>query len=163
MNDLPDCEIRGEAVVVDVKQHGYIFLVFDSPRRHSRTAMVTRLLSAATASPYTASNRDLPIKWSLNSDQMPRIIRFENISDPYSAQDIGPEAFADGLGARGATIYVEVEKTKSDVSFGSVASAIPWVKNPKDPFYNETYRDMKEVNPVSQSLSIYDFISGESK
>lgn len=60
MNDLDKCSVRGEAVVVDIKGKGLLFLIFDMPGARSITEMPRSVLGAASSDPLHATNAALP-------------------------------------------------------------------------------------------------------
>jgi len=154
MNDLSDCYIKGEAVVVDIPRHGSLFLVFDVPNKQSRTEMVRSVLEPVSSDPMRASNDDLPAQWSLTVDQMPMIVRFKNQSDPFSVTEVDPGNLSSELGAGVSLSSVEVQKTSENLTFGSVEKAIPWIGNAQFSFYRNS-----SENPLSETLTTSTFIS----
>jgi hypothetical protein len=154
MSATSRCDINGEAVVVDVPGRGSLFLVFDVPKKRSRTAMVWSVLGPVTSDPMGASNEDLPERWFLDVDHMPMMVRFADPADPFSVREVDPGYLPSEMGAGVRLISVEVQKSKEKVTFGKVEKAIPWIASPGFSFYRNS-----SENPLSETLTPSRFIS----
>lgn len=154
MNDLSDCLIDGEAVVVDIPQHGNLFLVFDVPLKRSRAEMVRSLLTPVSADPMRVSNDDLPAQWFLTEDQMPMMVTFKDPRNPFSVTLVDPKNLSGKMGPGVSLTSVKVQKSSEDVTFGKVENVIPWIRNPKFDFYRNS-----PENPLSETLTPSRFVS----
>lgn len=154
MNDLDKCSVRGEAVVVDIKGKGLLFLIFDMPGARSITEMPRSVLGAVTSDPLHATNATLPKHWALQVDQMPLMVKFRDINDGYTVQQVDPEHLEASFGPNVKLVSVEVETTDAPITKGVIQRYIPWVMLKKDPFYKITI-----TNQFSQTLSQSRFTS----
>jgi hypothetical protein len=154
MNDLSDCKIKGEAVVVEIPHHRSLFLVFDAPGKRSQAEMVRSLLAPVSADPLQAWNYDLPARWRLTDEYIPLMVTFKDQSDPFSVTKVDPGNLSRELGPGVRLTSVDVQKTNDHVTFGKVEKAIPWIKDPKFDFHRNS-----SENRLSQTLTTLDFIS----
>jgi len=141
----PSDSVFGEAVIIDAKEHGYIFALWkgrervDSPRFHRPLWIVgldnmplheecgkssNRLkCSIGTAQNYKTSN----YYENLSEDRFPYLVRFADLGDPSSFEVFLPEEmesiFGDGAHMVGAT----VEATREKVSSPHVLDLMPWL------------------------------------
>ncbi len=164
MNDLDECRIRGEAVVVDVPGDGPVFLIFNYPGAHSHTAMVQEVLNRVSGGiPFDVTNKDLPESWPLSTDQMPMMVRFDNIKDPTSVQQVDPNHLQATFGRDVSDIRVMVEKTSAPVTFGRMERIIPWISNRGNPFHPGYSVAIPFTGTFIDDMSPYDFVWNDKK
>lgn len=157
MGDHPECRVKGEAVVVPIENHGDLFLIMNCQQGNSQTEMVRSMLGAVSGAPFETSNSELPAAWSLTPDQMPMLVRFNDLRDPQSIRQVDPKNLSKSYGPELSKVYVTVERTSAPIDFGKISAVIPWVTSKINPLYQ--HKIGAEVNPVAQNLSQYDFVS----
>jgi hypothetical protein len=158
MNDLSHCDVKGEAVVIDIKGRGYLFLVFDMPETQSITSMPATILGAVTSDPMGATNASLPKSWVLTPEQMPLMVKFRDIKIPVSIEAVDPRNLASAFGPEVKLLSVKVETTSERPTFGPVRDILPWALDSTD----HLYRDGGST-AFSQTLSQANFTSEYKK
>lgn len=127
--------IRGEAVAVDLGPRGVLFALLNSPDRQTGAGgyawalLPNRPTSGRDADERRENYRALRAvrgRVELPPDRYPMLVRFRDISDPATVEEIEPgvlsRAFGDGVRIR----QITVEMTDEDVTSG-IESRLAWL------------------------------------
>jgi hypothetical protein len=155
MGDTAQCDVKGDAVSINIGGKGYLFLIFDTPGSHSIMSMPVSVLGAVTSDPLNATNSTLPKRWALEPKQMPLLVKFDGLNDPGSIQPVDPTNLAASFGEGVRTISVELETTDERVQTGEIVNILPWLSADRNMLYYS-----KSATPFSKTLGTYSFTSG---
>jgi hypothetical protein len=176
-------QLVGEAVVIDLGQRGILFSTFERPSTLSRSggdaysAGVTPFPQEKFRGEYSANasineryaaylddlNRLKP-KSELLLENVPVLVRFDNLNDPTSVVLVDPldlaASFGPGVAFKGAT----VEITDDPITHG-IEARLPWLKSSTEAptLFPQAYlisllRTVPKLSPV-QNLRFTDFRS----
>jgi hypothetical protein len=154
MGDTAECHVRGDAVTVDLKDKGYLFLIFDTPGSHSEMSMPIAVLSVVTDDPLSANTATVPDEWTVPISNMPLMVKFGDLNDAGSIQPVNPADLAASFGGAVKTISVKIEKTSAPIVPSQIEQILPWMSDKKDPLYYGS-----TSTPFSRTLSISRFTS----
>lgn len=141
---------RGEAVVIDLEEHGYVFALWtmytgrpdrrgiglyklglDDPRyvspdqmREKRSAIARLREYAADKQEFEAGGKDLPV-----------LVRFTKLSDRHSVELIGPDNIEMVFGAGARILSASVGVTDEALSPSRISDLLPWVDDNSEPFF----------------------------
>ena len=152
--DVSQCTVKGEAVVVDLKDRGALFLVFKGPHGDMSSMVRSVLRMGAGGVPPNP-----PPRWQLAPDEMPMMVTFRNLSDPKSVLEADPSDLSKTFGPGVSLDSVIVETTDDSVTWGKVYTALPWLKNIGDRMLDGRFGT--STNETSSRLQKSDFIYGE--
>ena len=115
------CQLRGEAMMVDLGQHGKVFIIMNQWNRdHTALAghdyMVDRLSLTAQKGGRLAVNN------------LPAMIKFGNLNDPTTAEFVDPQNLADALGDGVTLTSFEVTTTNLSQRNADLTILLPWLK-----------------------------------
>lgn len=170
-------QLVGEAVVVDLGQHGILFSTFERQSTLSRmggdayNAGLTpfpqekfrgeHAVKASINEQYAAYLDDLnrfKPKSELQLKDVPALVRFGNPNEPTSVALVNPldlaASFGPGVSFKGAT----VEITDDPITHG-IEARLPWLKSSKEAptLFPQAYlRALQQMSPV-QNLRFTDF------
>ncbi len=161
MNDLPECQSFGEALVVDMKGHSPMFILLRKASDSDGAAEA--ILGAASSDLYSADNANLPDHWQLGPAELPTIVRFTSLNDPLSVSEVNPQDLSPDFGVGTRFVSFDVQKTDDPITYGVVSKLIPWINNREDPFYLGPKKYSGPISPAAQQLSKYDFVSMGAK
>ncbi len=113
------CNIRGEAIPIDIPGKGTAFLVMTGGREHLPRGMVTAVFKARPG-PQAQS-------WNLEPDNLPTLVGFRNLNDPKTVTVIEPSAIGRWFGAGVALVSVCAEITNEPVTRGRARKHLAWL------------------------------------
>ena len=152
----PGCETKGEAVVVDIKGRGYLFVTMDLSDGRFHNSYGEAILGTASSDPLGATNKTLPQKWTIKSEQMPLMVKFADLNDAYSVAKVDPDDLANSYGEGVRLSNLTVETTSDKIAWGKVEAILPWIYDEESHFQRNSTQ-----NRLSENLSRYDFVSGK--
>lgn len=150
----PGCDTEGEAVLVDIPDHGYLFLIMNLHGGYENSQYAASILNSVTSNIFTATNENLPRNWTLAPEDVPMMVKFGDLNDPCSVQEVDPKNMAVELGQGVKLSNVSVETTSDDVTWGKIEAILPWIKEKKSHFYG-----CNSGIPLTKVISDYDFVS----
>ncbi len=152
--DVGQCIVAGEAVFVDMKSHGNLFVLFKGP-----SGDMTSAVRSMRGARYDGPGSSVPDRWNVPLADMPMLVTFRNPRDPISVEKVDPANLAQTFGPGVTLRALTIEKTRDPISRGKVYAALPWLKSIG---YNQI--DGKSIvssNELHNILQKSDFISRE--
>ena len=151
--DSAHCMLKGEAVVVDLKERGYLFIILKIPQDSDEVHYVQSIL---------ASRADFEVKdHVLRAENMPVMVTFKDVNDPKSVALVDPEHFEDSFG-KGVTLKQVVVSTVKGkpITRGRVEKVLPWLTVMRSKRGALDGTSGWDKNDLANNLSHIDFISG---
>jgi hypothetical protein len=128
---------RGEAVVVDLGQHGFLFgLLQHPPSVGGFNGSQPESVLARCLSPAERSDRENLLKniqalqgeCELSERDRPTLIRFRDTNDPSSAELIEPERFSEVYGPSAAFVRATISITSDPAGEATIDRTLPWLR-----------------------------------
>ncbi len=115
------CNIKGEAIPIDVPGKGTAFLVMTGGPDHLRRGLATAVFKARP-SPQAKS-------WNLQPDNLPTLVGFRDLANPSTATTIEPSAMERWFGPGVTLTSIRVEVTNQPVTTGRIGRRLFWLKS----------------------------------
>jgi hypothetical protein len=147
--DVGGCRVNGEAVFVDIKDRGTLFLIFKG-KNEDRTSYVRQILAAKS----TGSNSS----WLIEGDAIPLMITFDDPLNPRTLKVVNPARLDQSFGEGVRLHSIKVENTSSPVT-KTLESVLPWVASGKSDEYLKTGTFSARPYVVDENVQRYDFKS----
>ncbi len=152
--DVSQCNIAGEAVFVDLKNHGNLFLLFKGNHGDMSSAVEDMFIPRNNSAGAKTSG-----KWSVPVGAAPMMVTFKNPRDPLSVEKVDPSNLKDTLGPGVSIQSIVIEKSNEPITQGNLYKALPWLKgigrNQIDG------KSIRNTNNLSNILQKSDFVFGE--
>jgi hypothetical protein len=141
----------GEAVVVDLKEHGFLFgllLPPDGIRGFNGVQpqhALSRCLESAKRFNRETFLKDIQAlrgECELSDADRPALIRFGDIRNPSSAELVEPERFAEAYGPNVAFVRATISVTNDPVTEPTVDHVLPWLGEFKGRLSHKSLRDL---------------------
>ena len=148
--DVGGCRVKGEAVYVDLKQHGNLVIPFLG-KKEDQTSYVYLILPQS-GPPGEA--------WELYGDAVPMMVTFTDPSDPKTVELVDPADLQARLGDSARLAGLSAEKTVDPIT-ETLAAHMPWVSQ------GEGHDYIKRGQPGIVNITTlggmqrYDFKSGK--
>ena len=114
-------ELRGEAVVLDLGQHRYLFALLGKPDTFAvlRPGEAPLIVAPRLANLHGAK--------SVQRGEYPMLVTFTDIQNPMSVKEVKPETMSDTLGPGFALKSITLEISDEPVTDGKVESVLGWL------------------------------------
>jgi len=114
------CNINGDAVVVDLKDRGYLFLIVQGHSALDRTSLAKGVLASR---PAPTSHR-----WAVREDAYPVMVHFQDVKDHSTIEVTTAATIQNTLGPDVSFVGLTAEDTEDPVTTGIVDRALPWIQ-----------------------------------
>ena len=114
------CVLSGEAVAVDLKGHGNLFMLLCGSKNFQQDGVIHDIMNARPA--------DAPEAWDLDADDIPRLVSFANLNDPTSVRPVEANQLDAVFGAGVYLKAIHAEYTTEAVTHGQLDKYLPWLK-----------------------------------
>ncbi len=149
--DTDGCNVRGDAGVIPLGPHGYAFLTMGYVRNASD------VIPDSVA--YGDTGGPSPTSWDVSLDYAPMLVRFSDINNPGTVEQIDPRHPEKTPGFVFKSVRGEV--TKQPMSTEAVSKYLPWLDRAKaekwGDLYGQKYSDMSLADTVGAHLSATNF------
>ncbi|WP_453945094.1 hypothetical protein [Bradyrhizobium sp. USDA 372] len=156
-------DVSGEAVVVDLGPHGTLFALLHGPKAGfgdlgDPAGMLFRAFDDLTKGeidplPKVRLLRELRPRRVLHLDYIPMLVRFRDLDDPKSVEQIDPGNLAATFGSGVSLRDVVIEVTQDPLTAG-IEAKLPWLKTMKTHLDGNQYHSR---NTLANELTARDF------
>ena len=155
---------RGDAVVIDLREHGLLFGLLVRPEFHDGFAagnafdILSSFLPRDQATDLDSSLRNvlrLEGEFQLREADQPTLVRFRDISDPTTAKSVDAGRFAEIYGAGASSQRATISVTSDPITRG-IDKVLPWLANADDRGTGKL-RIVRPQMTVAQLLSVRNF------
>ena len=156
-------EVSGEAVVVDLGAHGVFFALLHGPKPgfgdlggpawmlfHAFDDLLKGEIDSLPKVQLLKERRPSRV---LHIDYIPMLVRFRDLNDPTSIEQIDPRNLAGTFGSGVSLRDVVIERTEEPVTSG-VEAKLPWLKTMKTHLDGER---LHHLNTLANELIARDF------
>lgn len=148
--DVGGCRVKGEAVYVDLKQHGNLVIPFLG-KKEDQTSYVYLILPQS-GPPGEA--------WALYGDAIPLMVTFTDPSDPRTVELVDPANLQATFGDSARLAGLTAEKTNDPIT-ETLAPHMPWVLQGVASRYIKTGDTITYDLTTTGGMQRYDFKSGK--
>ncbi|MCS3725869.1 hypothetical protein [Bradyrhizobium betae] len=156
-------EVSGEAVVVDLGLHGTLFALLHGPKAGYGDlggpawmlfhAFADLIKSETDPLPQVRLLREQHAHRVLKVDEVPMLVRFRDLDDPKSVEQIDPRNLAATFGSGVSLRDVAIEVTQDPLTAG-IQAKLPWLKAMKTHLDGDQYHSR---NTLANELTARDF------
>ncbi len=149
--DNPGCKVWGDAMVIPLGPDGYAFMTLSYPS------------NPVGIIPDSVAYGDLgesPTSWDpdISLGHAPRLVRFRDINDPKSIEQINPLAPDSTPGFTFKSLHAEI--TREPITFGVAPRYLPWFKGAQESKWGDLEGDKgsrSAVDTLTNTLGLSDF------
>ena len=156
-------EVVGEAVVIDLGSRGTFFALLRGPKIGLGSlgapawllfhVFADLLNSEKDPLPKVRLLKELRPRRTLGVDEIPMLVRFRDLNDPQSVEQIDPTNLAASFGSGIALRDVVIEVTNDPITVG-IETKLPWLKTIKTQLDGDR---LHSGATLANELNAYDF------
>ena len=122
-----DTELRGEAVVVNLPEHRYLFALLKGQEFIARKVFHDKLAGTISGDGWLEILSNLRETREITRKDFPLLVTFTDNSDPKSVQKVDPDNLASTFGPEVDLKRITLEITDEDVTEGKIEKVLGWL------------------------------------
>jgi hypothetical protein len=150
---------RGEAVAVDLPKGQTLFVLLHSAASEEWAGWVSQDV------PKDGSAAPVPRKDNMGNDNIPYFVRFKDIADPKSVEQVYPDDFAKSFGAGYRLKTLTLQRTSEPVTVG-IGNRLPLPPYVRSFAYDGAESDVLDLHrgkQVTEVIGLESFVRGTTK
>lgn|GEM_PF-2332085 len=145
------CLVYGEAVAVDLKSRGYLFMTISGHESYNPEDFIFTVMGNRPSA--------TDVSWEIDPEKI-KLIRFSSLMYPNTVSEVKPDNLAGPYGYGVKLVGIHAENTTLPFTSGNIEKILPWLSHTES-MINGTHSI--RGNGLYDRLSRINFISGRRK
>jgi hypothetical protein len=120
------CELKAEAIPIKIGEKGWAFMLLSGNQSEGVSLIQADNYPGAIQAGRSKVDPSMP--WSVPFDRAPIFVRFKDLNDRLSIEQVNPQAFDQSFGKGVVLASIKCEVTNERLTHGKVRNLLPWLK-----------------------------------